>query len=112
MPLGFLPRGSGEGQAAPWDMDKATGNLLCVGFQPTRGQMVTHEPPAAAEMAKHGAPACAEPAGLLLLTEPQFPEMLEIPQGRCKAVVAPMPARVYLLGHAPSHQGSGESLTM
>lgn len=85
----LLAWASGEGWAAPWDMGKATGSLLCVGFQPTRGQTVTHEPPAAAEMAKHGASACPEPARLLLLPGPRFPEMLETPPGQLRGGSGP-----------------------
>lgn len=46
----------------------------------------------AAEEARHGAAACLEPEGLLLLPGPQFTGMLEPPQGRCKVVVALVPA--------------------
>lgn len=76
----LLARGLGEGQAAPWDMGKATGNLLYVGFELTHGQRVAHEPPAAAEMARHRASAYPELAGLL--PGPQFLEMLETSPGQ------------------------------
>lgn len=106
----LLAWGSSEGWATPWDTCKATGNLLYVGFQPTHGQTVTHEPPAAAETAKHGAPACLEPTGLLLLPGPQFPEMLEPPpQGKCKAAVALEPAQC-VCGAVHCHTGAQVSI--
>jgi len=103
----LLAWGSNDGWAAPWDLGKATGNLLCVVFQPSRGQKLTHEPPVAAEMAKDRASAFPEPTELLLLPGPSLLEMLEMPPDQVQGDNGPRACSSVFLGLYSATPGLG-----